>query len=64
MIKAFQTQPPGASITTHTLIVHHHQSLAAWTIRSKEGAVVLNGHSTARCDEDGRLTHLAGFWLT
>ena len=64
IIEAFQTQSPGASITTHTLIVHHHQLLAAWTIYSKEGAVILSGHSSARYDAEGRLTHLAGFWTT
>ena len=63
-IEAFQTQSPGASITTHTLIVHHHQLLAAWTIYGKEGAVILSGHSTACYNEKGRLTHLAGFWMT
>ena len=62
MIEAFQTQSPGASITTHTLIVHHHQLLAAWTIHSKEGVVILSGHSTAHYNAEGRLTHLTGFW--
>ena len=62
MLEAFQTQSPGAYVTTHTLTVHHRQSLAAWTIHSKEGVVILHGHTTARYGEEGCLTHLAGFW--
>lgn len=63
-IEAFQTQSPGATITTHTLIVHHQQLLAAWTIYSKEGTAILSGHSTASYNEQNRLTRLTGFWLT
>ena len=61
-IKAFQMQSPGAYLTTHTLITHHQQLLAAWTIYSQEGVAMLSGHNTARYTDEGQMTHIAGFW--
>lgn len=61
-IEAFQQQYPGASFITHTLIAHHAQLLAEWTMYNKDGSEFLKGTSYARFNADGLLTHLAGFW--
>ncbi len=62
-ITAFQKQYNGCYFRTTTLRQQHGQLLAAWTMFDRNDASLVNGHSYARFDEQqGRLTHLAGFW--
>jgi hypothetical protein len=61
-IDAFQTQFPGASFRTHTILSHHAQALAEWVMYDKEGSEFLPGRSYARFTDDGRISHLVGFW--
>ena len=63
-IEAFQQQSPGATIKTHTLLTHHDQLLAAWTIFDRQETEFLKGDSTARFNAAGRLTQLSGFWAS
>ncbi len=64
VLEQFQQQFRGAHIRTQRFIEHHRQSHAEWIIYSSEGAELLSGASVARYGEDGRITHLAGFWET
>jgi hypothetical protein len=58
----FQVQFPGAHFKTNKLLVQHGQLLAEWTMFNKDGSEFLTAHSYARFNEQGLLTHLAGFW--
>jgi SnoaL-like domain len=58
----FQVQFPGAHFRTNKLLVQHGQLLAEWTMFNKDGSELLTAHSYARFDEQGLLSHLAGFW--
>lgn len=62
LLDQFQQQYTGAYFKTHKLIDHHNQGLAQWTMYDKTGTEFLSGNSFARFGEDGRLTHLIGFW--
>ena len=60
---AFQAQYTGGYFRTTVLRQQHGQLLSAWTLFDRNDAPLVNGHSFARFDEQqGRLTHLAGFW--
>ena len=61
-IEKFQRDYPGAYFETRKFIEHHGQSVAGWIMRGKDGAEFLPGTSVARYGEDGRMTHIAGFW--
>jgi len=61
-IGQFQKQFPGAYFKNSQLLTHHGQLLAEWTMYNKNGSEFLTGQSYARFSEQGRLTHLAGFF--
>jgi hypothetical protein len=61
-VAQFQTQFSGAYFKSNKLVSHHGQLLSEWTMFSKDGAEILTAHSYARFNEQGLLTHLAGFW--
>jgi len=63
-IAEFQKQFPGAYFKSNKLFTHHGQLLSEWTMYNKDGSEFLTGHSYARFNEQGILTHLAGFWQT
>ena len=63
-IEQFQKLYPGASFKTPKLPEHHGQALAEWKMYGKDGAELSSGTSFARFGEDGRLTHLIGFFET
>ena len=61
-IERFQNQFPGAYFETRSFIEHHGQSVAQWMMHGKDGSDVLPGTSVARYGDDGKMTHIAGFW--
>jgi hypothetical protein len=61
-IGLFQKQFPGAYFKSNKLLTQHGQLLSEWTMYNKDGSEFLTAHSYARFNEQGRLTHLAGFW--
>ncbi len=61
-ITRFQEQFPGAYFKSNKLFTHHGQLLSEWTMYNRDGSEYLTAHSYARFNEQGRLTHLAGFW--
>ncbi|MCU1321089.1 MAG: nuclear transport factor 2 family protein [Acidobacteriaceae bacterium] len=61
-IEKFQKDYPGAYFETRRFIEHHGQSVAEWMMRGKDDSEFLPGTSVARYGEDGKITHLAGFW--
>ena len=63
VITGFQSRFPGAYFRGTRLFQQHGELLSAWTMFSRDHAPLINGYSHARFDEQqGRLTHLAGFW--
>ena len=58
----FQKQNPGKHFESNGVLAHHSQILSAWTMYNKEGSEFKSGHTYARLNEQGRLTHLAGFF--
>jgi hypothetical protein len=61
-MEQFQEQVPGAHFKSNKLLTQHGQLLSEWTMYNKDGSVSLTSYSYARFNEQGRLTHLAGFW--
>lgn len=62
-INGFQQQYAGCYFRTTLLRQQHGQLLAVWTMFDRNDAPLVNGHSYARFDvQEGRFTHLAGFW--
>jgi len=61
-VSQFQTKNPGGYFASHELFIHHHQLLSEWTMHKKDGSELATGHTYARFNEQGRLTHTAGFW--
>lgn len=61
-IEQFKQAMPGKSFRNHTFLNHHNQSLAEWTLNNETGAVMQPGTSYACFGEDGRLTHITGFF--
>ena len=61
-IAQFQERFPGAYLKSNKLLTQHGQLLSEWTMYNKDGSEFLTAHSFARFNEQGLLTHLAGFW--
>jgi hypothetical protein len=61
-IGQFQKKSPGARFESNNLLTQHGQLLSEWTLYKKDGAQIATGHTYARFNEQGRLTHLAGFF--
>ena len=57
-----QKKSPGARFESNKLLTQHGQLLSEWTLYKKDGAKIATGHKYARFNEQGRLTHLAGFF--
>lgn len=62
-IGVFQTQFPGAYFRSNKLLAHHGQFLSEWTMFNKDGSEFLTGHSVVRYNDEGKITHLAGYWV-
>ena len=61
-IEQFRQRMPGASFKNHRFVEHHAQSHAEWTLYDAQGQEVQPGNSYARYGEDGRITHVSGFF--
>jgi hypothetical protein len=61
-IAQFQERFPGAYFKSNKLLSHHGQLLSEWTMYNRDGSEFLTAHSFAHFNEQGLLTHLAGFW--
>ena len=61
-MEQFQERAPGAHFKSNKLLTQHDQLLSEWTMYKKDGSEFLTSHSYARFNDQGRLTHLAGFW--
>jgi hypothetical protein len=61
-IRQFQEQFLRAYFKGNKLFTQHGQILSEWTMYNKDGTEFPTAHSYARFNEQGRLTHLAGFW--
>ena len=61
-IGQFQKKSPGAYFESNNLLTQHGQLLSEWTLHKKDGTKIATGHTYARLNEQGRLTHLAGFF--
>jgi len=57
-----QQRFPGASFQNDTFTDHHAQALIHWTMRDGNGNAFVQGTSYVRFGEDGRLTHMTGFF--
>ena len=64
VIEMFQRNTPGGRIETHDFLTHHHDLMASWSMIDKDGRTILSGHNAGRFDDEGLLTHIAGFWKT
>ena len=58
----FQKQFPGAHFRSNRLLEQHGQLLSEWTMLNRDGSEFVTAHSYAQYNDEGRLTHLAGFW--
>lgn len=58
----FQKQYSGAYFKTSSIISHHGQFLAAWTMYNRDGSEFNSGHSHVRFNEQGLFTSLSGFF--
>lgn len=63
-IQKFQVGYAGDWFANQEFTAHHAQALASWTMFKRDGQVATLGTSYARYGEDGRLTHLAGFFAS
>ena len=61
-IEQFRASMPGASFKNHRFVEHHAQSHAEWTLYDAQGQEIQSGNSYARYGQDGRITHVAGFF--
>ncbi|MGV2290758.1 hypothetical protein AAHK20_18730 [Trinickia sp. YCB016] len=58
----FQQRFPGAYFKPHRLLFHHGQLLADVGLCNKEGGEFRSAQIFARFNEQGRLTHVTGFF--
>ena len=61
-IDRFQKRFPGGRFRMNWLRQQHGQALSEWTQLQHDGSELATGHSYARLNDEGRITHLAGFW--
>ncbi|MBB5343888.1 nuclear transport factor 2 family protein [Tunturibacter empetritectus] len=61
-VAQFQKKNPGRYFKSNELLAHHGQLLSEWTMYNKDGSEFSSGHTHAHFNEEGRLTHLAGFF--
>ncbi len=53
---------PGARFRNDKFLEHHGQGLVHWTMFDGAGAEFVRGSSYVRFGDDGRLTHMTGFF--
>jgi hypothetical protein len=58
----FHRQIPGGHFVTSQFIAHHGRSMAKWTMRGADDAVLGEGVSYGEYDRDNRLVAMTGFF--
>ena len=61
-IARFQALYPGSYFRLNWFLEQHGQVLAEWSQISSDGLEFLTAHSYARLNDEGRISHFAGFW--
>ena len=61
-IEQFQQKRPGSYFKSNKLSIHHAQFLAELTLYSKDGSAIATAHTYGRCNEQGLITYLIGFF--
>ena len=61
-IMSFQARFPGSHFRLNWQISQHGQVLAEWCQINPDGFEFLTAHSYARLNDEGRISHFAGFW--
>ncbi|HEY0255638.1 MAG TPA: nuclear transport factor 2 family protein [Kofleriaceae bacterium] len=61
-IAGFQRRFPGGRFQLRWIREQHEQLLAEWVQLDRDGAELVTAHSYARLNEQGVVSHLAGFW--
>ena len=61
-IAQFQEKFPGSKFRINWMRQQHGQVLAEWTQTNQDGSEFLTAHSYARLNDEGLISHFAGFW--
>jgi hypothetical protein len=61
-VEQFQQRLPGAYFKNNKLLFHHEQVLSEWTLYKSDDTALRTAHTYARFDDEGRITHLTGFF--
>jgi SnoaL-like domain len=61
---AFHQQVPGGHFVTTYFLAHHDVSIAKWNMVSGDGAVIGDGVSYGKYNEQGMLVTMTGFFET
>ncbi|NPD69352.1 hypothetical protein HN018_26290 (plasmid) [Lichenicola cladoniae] len=61
-VARFQALYPGSCFRLNWHLEQHGQILAEWSQISSDGLEFLTAHSYARLNDEGRISHFAGFW--
>ncbi len=61
-INGFQRKFPGGRFRINWLRQQHGQALSEWTQLDQDASELITAHSYAQLNEEGRITHWAGFW--
>lgn len=60
----FHRQIPGGHFVTRYFLAHHNQSIARWEMRNGTNAVLGEGISYGKYNDDGKLIAMTGFFET
>ncbi|VAW44065.1 hypothetical protein MNBD_GAMMA04-2152 [hydrothermal vent metagenome] len=60
----FHQQIPGGHFVTNYFLAHNNQSIAKWEMKNGENAVVGEGVSYGKYNENGKLVSMTGFFET
>jgi len=60
----FHQQVPGGHFVTNYFLAHNSQSIAKWEMKNGENAVIGEGISYGKYNENGKLVSLTGFFET
>lgn len=60
----FHQQIPGGYFVTNYFLAHNNQSIAKWEMKNGENAVIGEGISYGKYNENGKLVSMTGFFET
>jgi len=60
----FNVQVPGGHFVTKSFMAHNNQSIAKWEMKNGQQAVIGEGISYGRYNENGKLISMTGFFET